>query len=89
MYIGNPLGGNKNNPNFRGITTPEDCQRKCQENAECKFFDWNSDRVKKNKHTCWLKTDEGTTQNVDGKTSGPKFCPSSPSGRLYLTNQQT
>ena len=56
------------------VPSAEDCQQKCQENPECLFFVWNSD-----KNNCVLKKEKGAVKNncgkaCTGKVSGPKNC---------------
>ena len=61
---------------FKDIETLDECQKKCQENDECKYF------VLRTKHHkgCWLKT-AGAKQTITKNTNdifGPKFCPGTP-----------
>ena len=69
---------------IKNIQSPLDCQNLCFEHPECNFFTWNSGTGpgkwnKKNKNTCWLKSDAGKIlencgRRCNGKISGPKNC---------------
>ena len=56
------------------VLSAKDCQQMCQENPECLFFVWNSD-----KSQCVLKMAKGAVRKncgkpCTGKVSGPKNC---------------
>ena len=58
----------------KNVQSAEKCQQKCQENPECMFFTWNSD-----KNQCILKSEKRNVRSncgkqCEGKVSGPKNC---------------
>jgi len=69
---------------IENINSSKECQKECQEHPKCNFFTWNAGTGpgrwnKKNKYTCWLKTESGRVQEncerkCNGNISGPKSC---------------
>ena len=58
---------------FKNINSPEECQRKCQENVECRYFVLH---LKGRWKGCWMKT-EGAKSTIKTRKQtifGPKYC---------------
>ena len=53
------------------VATAEDCQLKCQEDAECKYWSWNKNREKQ---YCIGKNSQGEKRISASFVSGPKHC---------------
>ena len=58
---------------FRNIHTPEECQRKCQQNAECQYFVLH---LKGRWKGCWMKKAgaKKTVKTNKNAIFGPKYC---------------
>jgi len=54
--------------------TAEDCQKGCQNTAECNFWTWDPSPPTLPEAACWLKSAKGETHIVERLTSGPKYC---------------
>ena len=59
---------------FRGISDPNECQRKCQGNSECDVFVLHERGRWKG---CWLKTKKNGSSDMSTQKAiiGPKYCP--------------
>ena len=66
---GNVLQGEQNH--FKHVTLVDDCQNKCQQSKNCKYFVYNS-----NSNTCNLKSEAAVnnTQTKQGFIFGPREC---------------
>ena len=57
---------------YENITEPSECQKKCQDSAECEMFVVHDQGQWKG---CWLKTNEENSPLSTLKaTVGPKYC---------------
>ena len=73
LFKAKPVRGIRNF-HIKNVMSADDCQQKCVEDSDCKFWTWNSPQFKRNKNTCWLKAEAGQRRSIGGKISGPKEC---------------
>merc|ERR1719244_276455 len=67
-----------------GVTSPENCQKLCQERQGCNFFTWVNPQSGFYPNSCWLKGSQGTPQYSASSVSGPRYC----SGEVTTTPPQ-
>ncbi len=60
---------NSLNSNPELVTSHFECQKKCKEHEECKFWTMHKETMK-----CWLKTDNQLKTYDISRISGPKEC---------------
>ena len=53
------------------VATAKDCQLKCKEDPDCKYWSWNKNREKQH---CIGKTFQGVKEIPASFVSGPKHC---------------
>ena len=74
-------------PNFLAIKSAEECQVKCQEDAQCNWFNWNDST---NFEGCYLMKKKGTKKNTRGGrtkgATGPKRCPGNHKYFVHILN---
>ena len=67
--------GYPNNPDVKclgvNVETAKDCQLKCLEDPDCKYWSWNKNKEKQH---CIGKTFQGVKEISASFVSGPKHC---------------
>lgn len=65
-----------NNNHFSNIITPNECQKKCQANDECEYFNVISKNWKRTWKGCWLRNANAKhgTRSHTYAIFGPKYC---------------
>ena len=63
------------NQPIKDIANAHDCQVKCVNTQECKYFTYMDTSMDHEwAGNCWLKDGQGEIKSFTGLTSGPKYC---------------
>ena len=63
------------NQPIKDIANAHDCQVKCVNTQECKYFTYmDASMDDERAGSCWLKDGQGEIKSYTGLTSGPKYC---------------